>query len=440
MLLIGNGLVLPLGKENKVIAQGGVLLDGPVILEVGLSDDLRNRFPNAQFIDAAGGLIMPGLINTHMHLYSTFARGMDSKSASPKTFGDILSGLWWKLDKALTQDDIYFSALVAMLDCVKNGTTTIVDHHASPHAVQGSLSTLARAAREVGVRSAFCYEVSDRDGEEIAREGIEENASFLSACRNDPMVAGLFGLHASFTLSDATLTKCIDAAALTQSGFHIHVAEGPEDLEDSVAKFGLRVVERLQRFGILGPQTIAAHCVHVDAKEIELLRATGTQVVHNPESNMGNAVGASPVLGMMAQGVNVGLGTDAYTCDMFESAKVANLLQKHVAGDPSVAWGEVPRMLYYNNAAIASGLFGGTFGVLTPGARGDIIVVDYTPATPLNESNWSGHLLFGVSGRCVETTIINGEIRMLNRKLIGLDEQAINAGARELAARLWERI
>lgn len=442
MLLIGNGTVLTLGSSNRVLSQGAVLVNGQTIQEVGSTDDLRARFPEAQFIDAHGHLIMPGMINTHMHLYSTFARGMDPKSKPPKSFRDILEGLWWKLDKLLTLEDVYYSGLIPLIECIKTGTTTIIDHHASPMAVQGSLNRLAQAATETGVRSVFCYEVSDRDGEAIAQAGIQENVDFLAACQAHPdaMTAGLFGLHASLTLSDRTLEQCREAARGLKAGFHIHVAEGIEDLENSLAGSGLRVVERLNQFGILGPQTLAAHCVHVNDAEIELLRETQTQVVHNPESNMGNAVGTAPVLKMLSRGVQVGLGTDGYTADMFESAKVANVLQKHAAADPSVAWAEVPQMLYYNNPRVAGRLFGGTFGELAEGAWADVIVVDYLPPTPLDASNWTGHLLFGVSGRSVETTIINGKVRMLNRQLVDLDEEAIAARSRELALKLWQKL
>ena len=442
MLLIGNGTVLTLGKNNRVIPNGAVLILDDKIMEIGLTTDLQTRFPDAKFIDAHGRLIMPGMINTHMHLYSTFARGMDSKSKSPHNFQDILEGLWWKLDKLLSLDDVYYSALTPLIECIKTGTTTIIDHHASPKAIKGSLSLLAKAAKEIGVRAAFCYEVSDRDGAEIAQEGIKENIDFIAACQAKPdcMVAGLFGLHASLTLSDQTLSACSEAAKRQGVGFHVHVAEGVEDLEDCLAKYGLRVVERLEKFNILGPKTIAVHCVHIDDQEIDLLKASHTQVVHNPESNMGNAVGVTPVLKMLSRGVKVGLGTDGYTCDMFESAKVANVLHKHAAADPSVAWGEVPQMLYTNNPQIASDLFGGTLGELAEGAWADVIVVDYLPPTPLEENNWSGHLLFGVSGRAVHTTVINGRVRMLDRKLLDIDEEAICARSRELAQSLWNRI
>lgn len=442
MLLIANGTVLTLGESNQVIPNAGVLIQENKILEVGSTQDLQTRFPDAEFIDARGKLIMPGMINTHLHFYSTFARGMDAKSKPPKNFGDILEGLWWKLDKLLTLEDVYYSGLTPLIECIKTGTTTVIDHHASPMAITGSLSTLAKAAKEMGVRTAFCYEVSDRDGDAIAQEGIKENVDFISACQAqpDPMVAAMFGLHASLTLTDQTLTKCSEEAKRLGVGFHVHVAEGKEDLEDSLAKYGVRVVERLQKFGILGPKTIAVHCVHINDHEIRLLKESQTQVAHNPESNMGNAVGVTPVLEMLRQGIKVGLGTDGYTFDMFESGKVANVLQKHAAADPSVAWGEVPQMLYGNNPKIASSLFGGTFGELTKGAWADVIVVDYLPATPLNAANWTGHLLFGVSGRSVETTVINGRVRMLDRKLIDIDEQAICARSRELAQNVWNRI
>jgi putative selenium metabolism protein SsnA len=442
MLLVGNGTVLTLGSCNKVIPHGAVLIDNQWIKEMGLTEDLKMRFPEAQWIDAHEKLIMPGMINAHMHLYSTFARGMDSKSPSPRTFKDILEGLWWKLDKLLTPEDVYFSALVPLIECIKTGTTTIIDHHASPFALTGSLDLLAKAAREIGIRAGFSYEVSERDGQEITEKGIRENRDFITACqaRPDSMVAGLFGLHASLTLSDSALKQCVEAVQGLDTGFHIHVAEGIEDLEDSVSKYGLRVVERLHRFGILGPKTIAAHCIHINDKEIEILKETKTQVIHNPESNMGNAVGTAPVLKMLSTGIKVGIGTDGYTCDMFESAKVANVLHKHATANPGVAWAEVPQMLYQNNPDIAKRIFGGKFGELSEGGWADVIIVDYDPPTPLTSENWSGHLLFGVSGRAVETTIVNGKIRMLNRMLVDIDEEKICAQSRSFAKRVWERI
>lgn len=441
MLLVGNGLLITRDDQGTMLPDGCVVLEDHLIKEIGTTAEMKYKYPTARFIDAAGRLIMPGLINSHMHLYSTFARGMALKDQPPGNFRQILERLWWRLDKVLTLEDVYFSAMMPMIDCIKNGTTTIFDHHASPGAVSGSLERIKAAAKVTGLRTCLCYEVSDRDGQVIADAGVAENQSFMASCaeEDDGMIKGMFGLHASFTLSDQTLEKCVQANEGSGAGFHIHAAEGMADVLETMARSGRRVIERLNDFGILGPQTIAAHCVHVNEAEIDLLRESGTFVVHNPESNMGNAVGAAPVLEMMAKGIPVGLGTDGYTTDMFESYKVANLLQKFHHGDPSAGWTEVPAMLFRHNPAFAAAYFPKSLGQLVPGAYGDLIIVDYQPPTPLDGGNINGHLLFGVSGGAVRTTIINGQVLMEEGRLLQVDEREITAKSRELAAQLWRR-
>ncbi|GFN22314.1 putative aminohydrolase SsnA [Thermanaeromonas sp. C210] len=440
MLIVGNGPVLTLDPSNPYYPEGAVAVEGDRIVALGPTSQLRQQYPEAEFLDAGGKFIMPGMTNTHMHLYSTFARGMALKDAPPTNFLEILERLWWRLDKALTLEDVYYSALLPLIDCIKSGTTTILDHHASPRAVRGSLEAIARAAREAGVRTSLAYEVSDRDGADIARQGIEENVEAIKKYRlGGGLLSATFGLHASFTLSDETLAACREAARELNCGFHIHVAEGIQDVEDSMARSGKRVVERLAHHGILGPKTIAAHCVHVTEREIAILKETGTFVVHNPESNMGNAVGCAPVGEMLAAGVTVGLGTDGYTCDMFESLKVANVLRKFTSGDPGAGWTEIPAMAFTNNSRILEAFFPRPLGRLVPGAYADIILVDYVPPTPFTADNWYGHLLFGFHGGLVDTTIIGGKVLMRGRKLLHLDEEAIAARARELAAKLWER-
>ncbi len=441
ILLAGNGRLITRDDRLPFVENGCVAIRDGQILEVGATAGLMQRYPSAQFLDARGGLIMPGLINTHMHLYSTFARGMALKDAAPDNFVEILERLWWRLDKVLTLEDVYLSAMVAMIDCVKNGTTTIFDHHSSPGAIVGSLSRIAEAAHQTGLRSCLCYEVTDRDGTEVTDQSIAENRAFLESCRQSPddLIRGLFGLHASFTLSDQTLARCAQAATEVDAGFHVHLAEAESDVIQCLREHGKRVVERFNDHGILGPRTIAAHCVHVDDREIDLLQSSQTNVIHNPESNMGNAVGCAPVLKMIKRGVRVGLGSDGYTCDMFESLKVANLLHKHQSGQPGAAWAEPPAMLFGRNAAIASACFGRPIGQLIPGALADIIVVDYDPPTPLRAPNLNSHILFGVSGRAVRTTIIGGRVVMQDRELVGIDESEIMAKARVAAGKLWQR-
>ena len=442
MLLVGNGTVVTRDKNNAIIEGGGVAIRDDVIVEVGKTADLKAKYPEAKFIDAGQKLIMPGFINAHMHFYSTFARGMSTDSPPPTNFMEILEGLWWRLDKVLTMEDVVYSALVPIIDCIKNGVTTVFDHHASPYAATGSLFKIAEATKKAGLRSCLCYEVSERDGGAILDAGIRENAEFIKYCneQKDPMLKGMFGLHASVTLSDAALEKCVRENSGSGAGFHIHVAEGIQDLWDAQKKYGCGVVERLFKQKILGDKTIAAHCIHISEAEIDILKETGTTVVHNPESNMGNAVGVSPVLQMFQSGVLLGMGTDGYTCDMLESLKAANCLHKHASRNPSAAWGEPPTMLFENNKTIAAKYFEKPLGVLEAGAAADVIVADYTPPTRLTSGNVNSHLLFGVSGRAVDTTIINGQVVMENRRLTTLDEGEICAKSRELADKVWARI
>ena len=442
MLLIGNGKLITRNSENQIIENGCVAINGNKIVDIGTTAAMREKYTSAtRYIDAKGKLIMPGFINTHMHYYSTFARGISNDSPAATKFSEILSGLWWRLDKVLTLEDVYYSAIGPMIDQVKCGVTTAIDHHASPYAITGSLFKIADAAKDIGIRSNLCYETSDRDGEKIALEGIKENIDFIKHCNSikDDMLKGMFGLHASMTISDKTLDKCLTEMEGLGSGFHVHTAEGIEDLEDSQAKYGKGIVERWYEKGVLSPKTIAVHCVHISEKEMDLLKEKDTIVVNNPESNMGNAVGTSPVLKLHKKGILLGMGTDGYTSDMTESYKVGNIVHKLVNQNPNVAWGEMPDMLFNNNKTIANRFIDGTIGVLEAGAYADVIVVDYNPPTPLNAGNVNGHLLFGVSGRNVETTVVNGKILMENRELAGIDEERLMAKSRELAAEVWKR-
>ena len=440
MLLIGNGRLVT--RDNGLfIENGAVVTDGNLILDVGETDALRARYPQAEFIDANGGLIMPGLINTHNHIYSAFARGLSIKGYSPRDFGDILEGMWWKIDRLLTKENDSLSAYAVYIDCIKNGVTTVFDHHASYFDIPGSLDTIADAAKELGVRTSLCYEVSDRDGEAKMKEAVLENARMIRRAEGDSsdMLKGMMGLHAAFTLSDETLALCKSHTPET-TGFHIHVAEGPGDQVDSLKKYGKRIVERLWEQGILGEKTLAVHCVHVSPAEMRILKETDSMVVHNPESNMGNAVGCGPVIRLFEEGILLGLGTDGYTNDMLESYKVGNIIHKHNLCDPTVAWGEIPAMLFENNPLIAGRFFSRPLGVLKKGAYADVVVTDYDPLTPMDGSNVNGHILFGMNGRSVVTTVCNGKVLMRDRKVLVADEAAVMSECRKSSAKLWQSI
>ena len=442
MILIGNGMVITQNADMPFIKNGAVVLKDNLIIEVGDFNDLKNKYKDFEFIDAKGKVIMPGLINTHHHIYSAFARGMDNKEEPAQDFNEILERLWWKLDKKLTLEQTKYSAYATYIDCIKNGVTTVFDHHASPMSIKNSLFTIAEVAKELGIRTSLCYEVSDRDGIDKVNEGINENVNFIKYANKDEsdMIKGLFGLHASFTLSDSTLEKCVKEIEGLNSGFHIHVAEGISDLQHSLKYSGKRVVERLYDFGVLGEKTLAIHCVHINNREMDIIKSTKTNVVNNPESNMGNAVGCSPVLEMINKGINIGMGTDGYTSDMFESMKVFPIIQRHNRCNPSVAFNETFKMLFDNNRNIANRYFKKELGILKEGAYGDVIIVDYNPLTPMNSNNLFGHMLFGFTGRSVITTIINGKVVMKDRELTNIDEEKIFADSRELANKLWSQM
>jgi cytosine/adenosine deaminase-related metal-dependent hydrolase len=473
-LLIENGIVLTGGQTPAVLPDHSVLIENGYITRIAPKNRLKNSADNR--IDATRKVVVPGFINAHTHFYSTFARGL-TKTKPAGNFLDVLKNLWWRLDSALTTEDCYYSALIALLDSIRHGTTTLIDHHASPQAAWGSLTAIARAVKQTGLRACLCYEVSDRDGARISREGLDENVAFIRQCQREKArpqrsevggresevqgsrfkvqgsrfpaslpprpshLSALFGLHAAFTLQDATLEKAAALGQLLGTGFHIHVAEAESDQLYSRRKHRLRVVERLNEFGILGPRSIAAHCVHVNRRELDILSETQTAVVHNPQSNLNNAVGVADLVSMTKRNVLVGLGTDAMTTNMLEELRTALWAQHLRAQDPSVGFSEVVNTLFSNNPKIAGRIFNLPLGELREGCVADVVLIDYDPPTPLDASNTFGHMVFGVSQATVDTTIVGGKVLMQNKRLtLDLDEPRTNARARELATKLWKRL
>ena len=441
MFLIGNGRLFTRDEKNSYFENGAVVWEGNTIVEVGEFEALKQKYADAEFIDAKGGMIHPAFINTHEHIYSALARGLSIKGYAPNGFLEILDGLWWTIDRNLDNDLTKLSAEATYLECIKNGVTTIFDHHASFGEISGSLFAIEEAAREFGVRSALCYEISDRDGKEKALASIKENVDFAKHALSlkDDFVKGMMGMHASFTISDETMELCRQEKP-KEIGYHIHVAEDILDLHRCLKEHGKRIVDRLYDWDVLGEKTLLAHCIYVNPHEMDLIRDTNTMVVHNPESNMGNACGCPPTMEIVHKGILTGLGTDGYTHDMIESWKVGNILHKHHLVDPGAAWAEVPEMLFQGNARIANRYFEKKLGVLEKGAAADIIIADYIPPTPMNAGNLNGHMLFGMNGRSVVTTVGNGKVLMKNRELQGIDEERCLAKIREGAARLEKKI
>jgi putative selenium metabolism protein SsnA len=441
-MLILNAKIVTWEDDNRILDGYGVRIVDNLIREVAPTAELKDHFPADEVLDAGGQYLMPGNICAHTHFYGAYARGMAIPGAPAKDFPEILQKLWWPLDLSLNEEDVYVSAQVLIADAIRHGTTTLIDHHASPNAIEGSLDQIARAVTETGVRASLCYEVTDRNGMDGARAGIAENVRFYNKSVREPhpLLAASFGLHASLTLSDETLAACRHALP-DGCGFHVHTAEHESDEYDSLAKSGTRVIDRLYRFGILGPRTIAVHAVHIDAREVQLLAESGTWVTHQPRSNMNNGVGIGPVESYLRAGIRVCLGNDGFSNAMWEEWKTAYLVHKLWNRDPRRMGGyDVTRMAVYNNAALANMFFpAAPIGVIVPGAQADLILVDYHPFTECTAGNLPWHIIFGFHESMITATMVNGKWLMKDRKLLTIDEEAVAARGRELSAVAWKR-
>ncbi len=443
-LLVSDVTLFSNSPGASVSTSQAVAIEGARIAAVGPSAELADRFAGAEALDGGGRLLMPGLINVHMHFYGTFARGM-ALTEQPRNFVEILEKLWWRLDRALDLEAVYYSALVAAITAIKNGCTAVIDHHSSPSAVEGSLDRIEDALALVGLRGILCYEVSDRDGKQVRDRGLEENRRYLDKCRRcraedpDHPFDAMMGLHAAFTLDDDSLEQAGEISRSHGRGCHVHLLEDAVDQTRCLQAYGEGPVRRLRRFGLLGPDSIAAHGVHLAEPDFDVVAESGTIVTHQAQSNMNNAVGRADVFALLERGVRVGIGTDGMTPDVRAEARTGFLLHKHHLADPNAGWNEFQAMLLEHNPRIYERLSGQRVGRIEPGAPADLILVDYFPPTPLTGEDFWGHFLYGIADAPVNTSIINGRIVMRERELPGTDEAEIAAAARSSAERVWKR-
>ena len=384
-----------------------------------------------QVVDLDGALVLPGFVNAHTHLYSSLSRGMPAPA--PANFTEILEKIWWKLDVALDEETIYYSALIGAIEALKCGTTTLVDHHASPSFIKGSLDLIKQALRQVGLRGVLCYEVTDRGGNKQRDEGLAENERFIKANGSVGYFRGLVGAHAAFTLSDESLKLSGELAAKNNTGVHIHVAEDRCDVKDARRKHESTVIKRLARHDILTNKSILAHCVHLTPDEFKTTQASNSWLVHNPRSNMNNRVGYAPVHQF---GKRVALGTDGFSADMLEEARFAFLKRRDSCVDDDLDFAN----LIASGQRLISEIFGERFGTLEKGAAADLVVMNYREPTPMQRDNLLGHYLFGLRSSMVESAMVGGRWVMKNRKIAGVEEDEIFERSRHLAKKLWRRM
>jgi putative selenium metabolism protein SsnA len=428
MLLKGGTLV---HLDPPALARADLRVEGDTIVARG--SRLAAKAGEA-VEDCRGRLVMPGFVCAHTHMYSALSRGMPGPAAAPRSFPDMLSRVWWKLDEALTEEAIYYSAMVGAVEAVRAGTTTIVDHHASPNAIPGSLDIIREAFGVVGVRGVLCYEVTDRGGVRRRDAGLAENDRFLTATRTDTRFRGLVGAHASFTLRDSSLAALGDLARYHRAGIHIHVAEAREDEERTARVHGTGVVGRLERHGLLNERAVLVHGVHASARDLARVTAAGAWLVHNPRSNMHNAVGHAPIETWGERGA---IGTDGWPADMLAELRFAHFREREHLG---LRRAYPAAVLLRGGLALASEIFGLPFESLSPGSPADLVVCDYVPPTPLTAANLSGHLIAGVQPSMFRSVMAAGRWVSRDGVPVNIDVDAVYGRARQLAAALWRRM
>jgi putative selenium metabolism protein SsnA len=409
----------------------GTLTSGDISVS---GDRIGGTEPGAGHVDASGCIVMPGNVCSHHHLYSALARGMPGPDSPPRTFVEILERVWWRLDRALDHDTIRLSAALGALEAVKAGTTSIVDHHSSPEAIEGSLDDVAIGLQEAGARAVVCYEVSDRGGGDRARAGIAENVRFAGVDRW-PLIKPMMGAHASFTIGDETLDALVGSARDRGVPVHIHLAEDDYDQRDALHNYGLRTAHRLAHAGALGEGDLVAHGIHLDDSEVETVRTSGAWIAHNPRSNMNNGVGYAPALDL---GERVCMGTDGIDGDLFTETRVAFLKAREASPEASPQWA-------LDRLAAGAGLVGSVFGepalgTLAHGAPADLMILEYRAPTPLDEANLAAHFVFGMGSWDVRDVMVAGTWLVRDRKHLAVDEDELRARCAEAAPSLWDRM
>lgn len=402
--------------------------EADILVQEGDNSKIKLYYPGeadesgVEILDCSGRFVTKAFANGHHHVYSALARGMPAPPKTPQNFHEILQYVWWRLDKALDLEMIEASALFTAMECAKNGVTFVIDHHASPFAVKGSLETIAKAFEKVGVSHLLCYEISDRDGEKVTKAGLEETDSYLKNRQ------GLVGLHASFTIGDKTLKSAVDLAEKHNSGIHIHVAEDRIDQQDSIEKYGYRVVNRLQRFGVTElPKSILVHCIHLNDEERNILKNAESWIAVNTESNLNNNVGQ---FSSARLGDNIMLGTDGMHSDMLRAAKSTyfNCLRIDKTSPDKL----YERFRNIHNYTYQNGIIGD--------GENNLVVLDYPTPTDFNADNFIGHFVYGLESKHVQHVISDGKLILRNKKLTQMDENEIIENSREMGNTLWKKL
>lgn len=439
-MVFTNGNIYTMDSANTCYSSGYIREQDGLILEIGDMKAFRKKSGEVEK-NLEGRIVIPGMITGHSHFYAQFARGISGLEPI-ETWQHTLTRLWWKLDRKLTMKQCYYSAMMGLIEGLKSGTTLFFDHQASPSCVDGVMDVLADAVRQTGARAALSYEVTDRNGRENARSGIRENERFIQKCVKDPsdQLKPMIGLHAIYSVEDDTLEECARLGKDTDTGFHIHVAEGMADETECYRRYDENAIVHLKKKGILNEKSIAAHGVCISEEEISVFQSTGATFAYNGLSNANSGVGIAPVVSILEHGGHAVFGGDGFTSDMFHEISVDILLQRLKAGSPAAFTGnQIHQMMYEDNQRLTENVFGKPAGVLKPGSFADFLVIEYDSPTPLMETNIMAHLTSAFSGK-IKMTVAGGKIIVQDGHCTLVDEQEVFAHCREEAAKLWKSI
>ncbi|EPC5195446.1 putative aminohydrolase SsnA [Edwardsiella piscicida] len=438
MLILKNVTAVQF-EPARVLEGVDIAIDGAEIRAVG--DNLRAQYPEARVKEMHGRLVMPGIVCAHNHFYSGLSRGIMANIAPCPDFISTLKNLWWRLDRALDEESLYYSGLICSLEAIKSGCTAVIDHHASPNYIAGSLATLRQGFLKAGLRGMTCFETTDRNGgTRELQAGVEENIRFAhliddaKAKGSEPyLVEAHIGAHAPFTVSNAGLDMLREALRATGRGLHIHAAEDRYDVSHGHDKYGLDLVVRLAEYDLINDKTLLAHGLYLSDEDIRILNAQDAFLVHNARSNMNNHVGYNQRL---AQYRNLALGTDGIGADMFEELKFA-FFKHRDAGGP--LWPDSFTRFLYNGNQLLDRNFGARFGRLEAGYKADLTICDYPSPTPLAAQNIGGHLAFGLGASSVHSVMVEG-VMVYEDRAFPFDVEPIYAEARRVAAKMWQRM
>ncbi len=444
-MLITNATIFTNSQSRPWIEDGAVYIEDGDIVEVGEKEDIEKKYRyekknESLILNAKGHLLMPGMVNLHTHLCNSLMRGLNLNDSDPLVSDRISKRSRWKYDKTLDLESVYYSALVGAIESVKSGVTMVFDHHSSPNAIKDSLNSIYSAVSSVGIRASLSYEISDRSGKQKAIESIEENAAFRVKTSNLPndMIHSMIGLNSSFTVSDDTIKEIRKVIPDKEIDFHINLAEGVEDNKDSYLRYGMSVANRLARCGILNSNTIAAHCVNINDEDKDVLAMKNTIIVHNPESDMRNAIGKTDIKGLLGRGLTVGLGDAGFGYNMFQQLRISYLLYSDWKKEISQFFSKtISSMLLKNNYSAVFRLTGIPLGKIEEGYKADLVILDYPSPTPVESGNFIEHLITagGIKSK-VDYTIINGKIVVREGKVVTVSEEEIFETTRVLSQRI----